>query len=209
MATKIEWLGHDGFRLTADGVVVYIDPYEATSLTPPADIVLISHDHFDHFVPEDIDKVRKDTTVVVGPEAVAGRWPGARQIAPGEELSVGGVTVRAVEAYNTNKFREPGEVFHPRGSGVGYLVTLGGEVIYHSGDTDVIPEMSGLRPDVALIPVSGTYVMTAEEAAEAVRAIEPGRVIPMHYGTIVGTEEDALRFQKLVSVPVEILSRTT
>ena len=111
---------------------------------------------------------------------------------------MGGVTVTAVPAYNIDKFRAPGEVFHPRAAGgLGYVVELDGRRIYHAGDTDAIPEMSDVRCDVALLPVSGTYVMTAEEAAEACGMIAAAVVVPMHFGDIVGTAADAARFEEL------------
>ena len=115
-------------------------------------------------------------------------------MAAGEERVFVGVSVRAVPAYNTNK------KFHPRSAGmVGYLFTVAGTTYYHAGDTDVIPEMRDLDPDVALLPVSGTYVMTAEEAAQAARAVRPKVAIPMHYGAIVGSDDDARRFAALLA----------
>ena len=120
---------------------------------------------------------------------------------------VSGVKFRAVHAYNVNKFRAPGQPFHPKEyGGVGYVVELEGVSVYHAGDTDFIPEMRELGPvDVALLPVSGTYVMTAEEAAEAAKVISPRLAIPMHFGAIVGTVKDAEKFRSLVSVRVEVL----
>jgi L-ascorbate metabolism protein UlaG (beta-lactamase superfamily) len=120
--------------------------------------------------------------------------------------------VEAVPAYNVNKFRSPGVVFHPRqAEHNGYIVTVGGERLYHAGDTDHIPEMSGIKCDVALLPVSGTYVMVAEEAAEAAKAIKPRIAVPMHYGDkdVVGTLADAERFKQLceqAGIAVQILT---
>lgn len=208
MTAAIEWLGHDAFRLRGGGKVVYIDPYQLEQRPqPPADLILITHDHYDHLDSEAIDRLRTPETVVAGPAGVAARLPGCTEVKAGEEQELAGLRVRVLPAYNVNKFRSPGELFHPKGQGVGYLIELEGETVYHTGDSDPIPEMVGLQPDVALVPVSGTYVMTAEEAAEAVEAIRPRRAIPMHYGAIVGSEADARRFAEIAAVPVEILPR--
>ena len=190
---NLHWLGHDAFRI--DGPpVVYIDPYQLGEGLPPAEVILITHDHFDHLSLPDFAKIYVAGTTVVAPKEVAAKLKEpVRTIAPGETVTAKGVKVRAVPAYNTNK------TFHPKADGkVGFVLTLGGVTYYHAGDTDVIPEMSGLAPDVALLPVSGTYVMTADEAAEAARAIRPKVAVPMHYGAIVGSEGDARRFAKLL-----------
>jgi L-ascorbate metabolism protein UlaG (beta-lactamase superfamily) len=130
-----------------------------------------------------------------------------RIVTPGERLEVDGIAIHAVPAYNTSKFRSPGNPFHPKADGkVGFVIELGGLRVYHAGDTDVIPEMAALGSvDVALVPVSGTYVMTAAEAGTACNAIRPTLAIPMHYGSIVGTAADAEAFKKSAPCRVEIL----
>lgn len=205
MAVSIEWLGHDSFRIGGAGRVVYIDPYQLRRHEPAADLILITHAHQDHLDVGEVEQLSKDSTVVAGPEDVARQLPASEVLMPGEERELAGIKVRTLPAYNVNKFRSPGQPFHPRGEGLGYVIEVEGETIYHTGDSDLVPEMEGVQPDVVLIPVSGTYVMTAEEAAEAVRTIKPRRAIPMHYGAIVGSEEDAQRFAQLAEVPVEIL----
>jgi L-ascorbate metabolism protein UlaG (beta-lactamase superfamily) len=210
MVENIAWLGHDSFRIEGSRTV-YIDPWKLGRGAPPADVILVTHAHYDHLNKDDIAALSKAGTVVVGPREVTSQLSGeTRTIAVGQTIKVNGVTVSAVPAYNTDKFRAPGEVFHPQADGkVGYIVALDGRTIYHAGDTDVIPEMSAIDVDVALLPVSGTYVMTAEEAAEACDRIKAGVVVPMHYGDIVGSLDDARRFKERCSLPVEILEKSS
>jgi L-ascorbate metabolism protein UlaG (beta-lactamase superfamily) len=202
----IEWLGHAGFRLKIAGKVVYVDPYRSGG-GPQADLILITHDHFDHFSPDDLRVVINKETTLVAPatvtEKVAVR---ALSIAPGETIELAGLDVTAVAAYNTNKADSDGKPFHPRAAGwVGYIIRAAGRTIYHSGDTDVIPELDqAAGVDVALLPVSGTYVMTALEAVEAARRIAPKLAIPMHWGTVVGSRADAEEFARAAPVEVHI-----
>jgi L-ascorbate metabolism protein UlaG (beta-lactamase superfamily) len=209
----LEWLGHSGFRLRAGGprgTTIYIDPYRVAG-GPKADLILVTHGHYDHFSPRDVERLVHDRTWLAAPPAVAERLSGrVVSIAPGEYLrpdAVEGVEVTAVAAYNTSKRDGDGRPFHPReAGGVGYALNLGGERLYHSGDTDVIPEMDAVAGcDVALLAVSGTYVMTAAEAAEAARRIGPRLAVPMHWGEHIGTRADADEFARLASVEVRIL----
>jgi L-ascorbate metabolism protein UlaG (beta-lactamase superfamily) len=209
MIENIHWLGHDSFRLDGSSTV-YIDPWKLSAEACPADLILVTHDHFDHFSTDDIARVATSRTTLIGPASVTEQVGGvaAVTLSAGETATVGGVTVTAVPAYNIDKFRRPGEVFHPRAAGgLGYIVELDGCRIYHAGDTDAIPEMREVRCDVALLPVSGTYVMTAEEAAGACRMISAAAVAPMHFGDIVGTPADAARFESLCGIPVAVLPR--
>ena len=202
--------GHDGFRIIAGGKTVYVDPYQLTAAQHnrrDADIVMISHNHFDHLSMDDLRHVvSKKTAIVAAKECADQLRPlgvEVKAVVPGDRVTVQDVQIEAVAAYNTNK------TFHPKADRkVGFVFTLAGMRIYHTGDTDDIPEMSSVNPDIALVPVSGTYVMTAEEAANAVNEkIRPKMLaIPMHYAAIVGSEADAARFKELVRVcPVEIL----
>lgn len=207
MEPKIEWLGHDSFRLTGEKKV-YVDPWKISNALHDADLVLITHDHFDHFVIEDIDKVRNDKTVVVAPEMLRGKIDGSVMIVKrGDVITVQGVPIEVVPAYNLHPDRQN---FHPNAyGGVGYIVTLNGTRIYHTGDTDAIPEMKNIRCDILLVPISGTYVCTADEAVEVVAMVHPKLVIPMHWDSIVGTWQDANAFKEKTNVPVEILGKTS
>ncbi len=191
---KIHWMGHDAFRLEGSRTI-YFDPYQLTAESlPPADLILISHDHFDHCSPDDVARIRKEGSVIVTNASSAKKFEGdVRTMAPGDSIELDGVEIRALPSYNTNKD------FHPRSAGnLSFVVTLDGVSYYHAGDTDLIPEMSAIRVDVAFLPVSGTYVMTAGEAVRAARAIKPAVAVPMHYGSIVGTEEDAKAFKSAI-----------
>jgi len=213
----VEWLGHSGFRISAGRYTIYIDPYRvgngSAAPPPPADLILITHGHYDHFSPQDVERLSHDRTWLVAPPAVAERVSGqVLSISPGEELEPlrGAVEVAAVAAYNTSKRDPSGELFHPPEAGwVGYDLNVAGERLYHSGDTDVIPEMDSVAGvDVALLPVSGVYVMTPGEAAEAARRIQPKVAVPMHWGEHLGTHEDALAFRDRAPVEVRIMKRS-
>jgi L-ascorbate metabolism protein UlaG (beta-lactamase superfamily) len=209
---RVHWLGHDSFVLQGSRTII-IDPFRAKG-NYKADVLLISHEHSDHLSPEDIKRFTNAATTIIAPKMCEGPLTGFTQekrfVQPGSEIEVKGVAIRAVPAYNLNKFREPGKVFHPKEDGkVGYVVTLDGTRFYHAGDSDATPEMMALDIDVAFLPVSGTYVMTAEEAAEAAKAMKAKVVVPMHFASIVGTRADAERFKTLVgaSRKVEILEQ--
>ena len=208
---KISWLGHDGFKIK-NGKVVYIDPYEIKG-GEKADILLISHDHDDHCSPEDVERiVSEKTTVVTTAESkrklAKTKAKEIRVAKPGEKIAIDDISIETVPAYNVNKFRSPGQPFHPKQNEMlGFITTMNGVRIYHAGDTDLIPEMERFNVDIACIPVSGTYVMTAEEAAESTRRIKPKIAIPMHYGSIVGDAGDAEKFKRLASCEVQVLSK--
>jgi len=208
--TGLTWLGHASFRLARAERVIYFDPWEIASEPHDADLVLVSHPHFDHLDTASVARLLKEkgTQIVTTADCAeklkeAGITEGVRVARPGDRLEVSGITVEAVPAYNTNK------TFHPKEKGwLGFIVELDGVRSYHAGDTDFIPEMAEFRVDVALLPVSGTYVMTAEEAASAAQAMRPNIAVPMHYGRVVGTVADAKRFQTLCgSIITEVLEK--
>lgn len=190
---SIEWLGHASFKVS-DDVIIYIDPYILPEGAEKADLILVTHEHFDHCDPNRINQIRKDDTVIVTTSACANKLKDVITVKSGDKLNVRGVPIEVVPAYNVEK------PYHPKGRGVGFVFEIHGLRIYHAGDTDFIPEMKNLREiDVALLPIGGTYTMDEEEASEAVKAINPKIVIPMHYNYIENTEADPIKFKSLAS----------
>ena len=200
MVENIFWLGHSSVRIDGQQVI-YIDPWKLKD-PKKADLILISHSHYDHLSVDDVGKIQKDDTVIVTTRDSAADLSGnIRIVKPGDAVQVGEIQVEAVPSYNTDK------AFHPKENGwLGFMVTVMGKRIYYCGDTDLIPEMKTIQADIMLVPVGGTYTMTAEEAARAVNIIRPEVAIPIHYDDIVGSAEDARRFRDLCEVPVEIKS---
>ena len=198
--SSIKWLGHDGFELSTGDIRMVIDPYQKAACEP-ADLILVTHPHFDHCSVDDIEKIRKPSTVIITEAESAKKLSGdVRVVKPGERLTLMGIEIEAVPAYNTDKD------FHPKTNHwLGFILTIDGIRVYHAGDTDLIPEMKGFSVDIALLPVSGTYVMTADEAIEAAKKITPKVAIPMHYDAIVGTREDALKFKSALEGICEVV----
>jgi L-ascorbate metabolism protein UlaG (beta-lactamase superfamily) len=200
MLENIKWLGHDTFKIVGEKVI-YTDPFQIAQ-PDKADIILITHEHYDHFSPEDIKKILDPDTVLVLPKDCAGKIK-AKEIVvkPGDKITVEGIEIEAVPSYNTNK------KFHPKEKGwVGYIFKVSGKRFYIAGDTDYIPEMKTFKDiDIALLPVSGTYVMDAKEAVQAALDINPKIAIPMHYGSIVGSESDAKYFADALKGKIEVV----
>lgn len=216
---KIDFLGHSGFLIVSgEEKRIVIDPYNVSENAGKADFILITHNHYDHCSIKDIEKIAKEDTVIVVPadaQSKITKIEGVKMevIEVGDEISLGNLKIEALPAYNI------GKDFHTKADGfLGYLIKFPEVVVYHAGDTDRIPEMQKLTgygkhgiEFVALLPVSGTYVMTAEEAAEVASLLGPDLAIPMHYGSgVAGTLEDAQRFVKLchdANIKAEILEK--
>jgi L-ascorbate metabolism protein UlaG (beta-lactamase superfamily) len=195
----LTWLGHASFKLKAGEKIIYIDPWKVKK--DEADLILITHSHFDHLSPDDVRRVQKKETVIVATRDSASKVKGdIRIMKPGEKITVDDIEIETIPAYNI------GKSYHPKTSGwVGFIISVGRSRIYHAGDTDAIPEIKKLNVDVALLPIGGTYTMTAEEAADIANEFKPKLVVPMHWGTIVGSLGDAERFKKLFKGETHIL----
>jgi L-ascorbate metabolism protein UlaG (beta-lactamase superfamily) len=182
MSVVIKWIAHSAFQIRAAGKVVYVDIGKYSEGSEKADLILLTHSHTDHCDPDRIKRILKRDTLIVAPKDCGTVLDErVKTLKPGEETSVGNIRVKAVEAYNYKRFRTPGNPFHPKGFGVGYLIRVDGKIIYHAGDTDFVPEMRQLGlVDVALLPTGDTYTMDNAEAAEAAIAINPKAVLPMH-----------------------------
>jgi L-ascorbate metabolism protein UlaG (beta-lactamase superfamily) len=177
-----------------DGLNIYIDPFRLESINEKADLILVTHSHYDHLSIDDINKIIKSGTKIIGPADIREQLKDFRNVSfdslsPGGKIEYHSVIVEGVNSYNINK------EFHPKSKNwLGYILDFKGTRVYHSGDTDFIPEMKIIRTNVALIPVSGKYTMDVDEAITAVKAIKPDLAIPMHWGGIIGNINDANRF---------------
>lgn len=197
---------HSSIRIDTGASRVYVDPFKIDEACHDAAFILITHDHFDHFSPEDIEKVVGPDTVLIVPEGMAAK---ARQISgmfkrieivvPGEAYSVSGLEFETVPSYNVLG------PFHPKSARwVGYIIASDGERIYVAGDTDATGEAKDVRCDIALVPVGGTYTMNAKEAAGLVNTIRPKVAIPVHYGSIVGDAKDGEIFAAYVDRDIRV-----
>lgn len=199
MLERLRWFGQASF-LVLNGKKIYIDPWEIPPNQPKADLILITHAHFDHCSPDDIKKLATASTIVVGPPDClkhVGYEKNGVRVKPGDKISPLGFEIKVVPAYNVHPDRLS---FHPKDNHwVGYILTIEGLNYYHAGDTDEIPDMKNLAPDVALLPIGGTYTMDVREAANAAKTINANLTCPIHYGKVpgVGTEEDAKTFVSL------------
>ncbi|MBU4300012.1 MAG: MBL fold metallo-hydrolase [Nanoarchaeota archaeon] len=197
----LDWFGHSSFKINA-GKIIYIDPYILPEYTQQADLILVTHEHYDHFALPNIKRLMKPETIIILPEACANSLNymdllkakvKTHLVHQESKLVFGNIEIEAVPAYNIEK------PYHPQGKGVGYVLGFGRIKIYHAGDTDLIPEMSNLEKlqiEAALLPMGGQFTMNEEDAAEAVRVIRPKIAVPMHYGKITGG--DPYKFEKLV-----------
>ena len=207
---NIEVLYHSCIKINKEKII-YINPYHIDKNYNDADIIFITHDHYDHYSEDDIDKVKKNDTVIVAPEELLTKLlrKGFRQdyiitVTPDEQDMVEGIKFETVPAYNTDK------QFHPKeNEWVGYIIELNGYRYYIAGDTDITEENKKVKCDVAFVPVGGTYTMDFKEAAFLINEIKPKIAVPIHYGSVVGTKQDAEDFKRLLhpEIKCEILMK--
>ena len=199
MLENIEVLYHSSIRINKEKTI-YIDPFKIDRNYNDADIVFITHDHYDHYSEEDIDKVINENTTIIIPEELLTKLlrKGINKnaiitVEPNKNYMVQGIKFETISAYNTNK------TFHPKENGwVGYIIIINGIRYYIAGDTDITEENKQVKCDVAFVPVGGTYTMDIKEAASLINEIKPKIAIPIHYVSIVGTEQDAIDFIRLL-----------
>lgn len=199
MLENVEVLCHSSIKINKEKVI-YIDPFKIDKNYNDADIIFITHDHYDHYSEDDIEKIKKNDTVIVAPEELLTKLlrKGFRQdyiitVTPDEQDMVEGIKFETVPAYNTDK------QFHPKeNEWVGYIIELNGYRYYIAGDTDITEENKKVKCDVAFVPVGGTYTMDFKEAAQLINIIKPKFAIPVHYGSVVGSKQDATDFIKLL-----------
>ena len=199
MLENIEILYHSSIRINKEKTI-YIDPFKIDRNYNDADIVFITHDHYDHYSEEDIDKVINENTTIIIPEELLTKLlrKGINKnaiitVEPNKNYMVQGIKFETISAYNTNK------TFHPKENGwVGYIIIINGIRYYIAGDTDITEENKQVKCDVAFVTVGGTYTMDFKEAASLINEIKPKIAIPIHYGSIVGTEQDAIDFIRLL-----------
>ena len=208
MLDRFTWFRQSAFRYAAEGMNLYIDPWGTGEDDAPADVILLTHAHFDHYQPHEIERLRKDDTRLVAPKDIASELSGeVTAVAPGDSLEILGIRIEAVPAYNVAEERLD---MHPQANGwVGYVFELDARTYYHAGDTDALPELERLRTDVAMVPIGGTYTMDWREAAGLVKAMTPQLAVPMHFGFVVCSPTHADDFRdEAAPVPVEVMRPT-
>lgn len=204
MLENIEVLCHSSIKINKEKVI-YIDPFKIENNYNDADIIFITHSHYDHYSEEDINKVKNAETTIIAPYDVSTKLleSGIKEdnvisVEPNNRYNVKGINFETIPAYNTNK------KFHPKENGwVGYIIELEGNKYYISGDTDITEENRKVKCDVAFVPVGGTYTMDFKEAADLINEIKPKIAIPIHYGSIVGTKQDGIKFSKLLNSGIQ------
>lgn len=205
MLENIEVLCHSSIRFSKKKII-YFDPFKIEKNYNDADVIFITHDHYDHYSEEDIDKVVKGDTIIVVPEDLKTKLlkKGLKEkniitVRPNENYTVKNIEFKTIPAYNVNK------QFHPKENAwVGYLLEIEGVTYYIAGDTDITEENKKVKCDVAFVPVGGTYTMDYKEAAELINEIKPKVAVPTHYGSIVGSKKDGIKFSKLVNPEIEV-----
>jgi len=203
---KIEVLCHSSIRIEGEDKIIYLDPYRIKEERNDADIIFITHSHYDHFSEEDINRVKNNNTQILLPKDLVEKTlelgfkkENVTVVMPNNSYNILDIEINTIPAYNINK------QFHPKENNwVGYILKLEGKNIYVAGDTDITEENKNIKCDIALIPVGGTYTTDYKEAAELVNIIRPEIVIPMHYAEVVGTTEDATKFEELVNSNIQV-----
>ena len=202
---KIQVLCHSSIKIITDKVI-YLDPFRIEKENHDADIIMITHSHYDHFSEENINKIKNSSTKILVPSDLLSKTlelgfenENIIIVEPNNIYSVLNIEVQTIPAYNVNK------KFHPKNNNwVGYILLIENKKVYIAGDTDITDENKLIKCDIALVPIGGTYTMTAKEAAQLINTIKPKIAIPIHYGEIVGTKEDAEQFKKLVDKNIEV-----
>lgn len=186
--------------ITSEGIIIYFDPYNIENKTNDADYIFLTHNHYDHFDPQSIDKIKKASTKFVFPLTMEKDfteiYPNIKNnllVIPNTTYQIDDLKVKTIPSYNLNK------KYHPQTKKwVGYILTIANETIYVAGDTDNIPELNNINCNIALVPIGGTYTMTYQEAANLINKIKPRVVIPTHYGSVVGNLTDGEKFAKII-----------
>lgn len=203
---NIKVLCHSSIKIESEGKIIYLDPFRIKEEIHDADIIAVTHSHYDHFSEEDISKVKNEKTMILVTSDLVERSielgfnkENITVVMPNNSYKVLDIQIDTIPAYNINK------KFHPKENNwVGYILKLEGKHVYIAGDTDITQENKNVKCDIALVPVGATYTMNFKEAAELVNVIKPEIVIPMHYGEIVGEKEDAIKFKEIVNNNIKV-----
>lgn len=199
MLENIEINCHSSIKIS-NGKIIYIDPFKIEKEQHDANIIFITHEHYDHYSPEDIEKIITDTTIIVTPKTTKAlsKMKNVLLVEPNNTYEVEGIKIETISSYNINK------QFHPKeNEWVGYIIEIDDIRYYIAGDTDITNENKQVKCDVAFVPVGGTYTMTYQEAAELVNTIKPKVAVPTHYGSIVGEKDDGQKFEKLLNPDIK------
>lgn len=201
MIDRIQWLGHGSFVITGSPTI-YINPWRISRDAPQADIILISHDHYEHCSLADVNKLRDDHTTIITNERAASIIPGSTILRPWQSMTHGRTSVQSVPAYSPNSFEHPRE-----DGGLGFIISMKYYDIYYAGDTELIPEMQRVHPDIAILPIDGRGTMDAAQAAQAAEIMRPRWVIPSNWNKQLGgtLPLDVLQFQNMVSTNAEVV----
>jgi L-ascorbate metabolism protein UlaG (beta-lactamase superfamily) len=201
MIENIKWLGYSSFVIEGPPLI-YIDPWRVVRKAFHPDVILVSHDHYDHCSPADINKLRGPDTRIIGSESVAQQIDGCQIIRPWQSITVDRAGIKAVPAYSPDDMRHPVEA-----GGIGFVISLNLYDIYYAGDTQIIPEMAHIQPDIAILPIDGNGTLNVSDAVEVVRMIEPHWVIPANWGTGAdgASVVDAKDFREAVGDMAEVI----